>query len=68
MVIQFVYIVASILNFRLLEIVPTLFREAYGQILLFISCIRQINHKTNPAQATVTESPYMTQLNGGHFA
>ena len=47
MVIQFLYIVASILNFRFLEIVPTLFREADGQILLCISCIRQINHKTN---------------------
>ena len=36
MEIQFLYFLAAILNFRLLEIPPTILREAYGFILLCI--------------------------------
>ena len=52
MEIQFLYILASILNFKLLEIVPTLLRN---------------QPRNQPAGATVTELPYMTQLNGCYF-
>ena len=47
MEIQFLYILAAILNFRLLDIVPTLLREAYMGYFLSNSCKKQIIYKTN---------------------